>query len=248
MKTIILSQWDCSASDPYSRCARYASLVLLAPTRGALNGCRFRENLAALLPPHSPFELQAGRAGDVLAISFAPGFPDLPAGGAPLLAPDVPEALTQYFLTAFRLLGSFSCPEPNTGAEACIRALALCLAQPGTDSRADRSHARKIVNQAQQIISWRYASELTLQAVAGELFVNPCYLSTIFRQVTGRTFRSYLKTVRLQHAKRLLIETNDQITDIAMQTGFNSAAYLISSFRQAFGVTPSAYRNQQLDP
>lgn len=181
----------------------------------------------------------------MLAISFAPGLPDLPAGGVPLFVPDLSEALKQYFLAAFHLIEQVSGHEPDAAAEACIHALALCLARPGVGSPTDRSHARQLVEQAQQIICREYAGELTLQAVAGELFVNPCYLSTIFRQMTGCTFRSYLKTIRLQHAKQLLTQTNYLITDIAMQTGFNSAAYLISSFRQAFGITPSAYRSQQ---
>lgn len=249
MKTIILSRQSCSDLKQPCPCARHDALLLILNSAGALNGCQFQTNLAALLTPLSPFELQTSSPeGEALVISFSPGLPDLPAGGVPLLVPDVSEALRQYFLAAFRLLEQLPCHVSDAAAEASIRALALCISRPSAVSRADRSHARQIVEQAQRIICQEYASELTLQAVAGELFVNPCYLSTIFRQITGCTFRSYLKSTRLQHVKRLLVQTNCLITDIAMQTGFNSAAYLISSFRQTFGITPSAYRTQQLKP
>lgn len=237
-----MSRQTLPAPELYAPCARYDTLLLLRGS-GTLNGLPFRESLAAYLPPQSPFALQ-GPSGEALLVSFTPAPPGLPGGA--VLAPDVPGALADYFLAAFRLLEQ--APVPDGAAEAAVRALALWIARAGADAAPElpnRSHARQLVEEARQIVGREYAGELTLQGVAGRLFVNPCYLSTIFREITGSTFRGYLKEVRLQHARQLLEDTNYLITDVAMQSGFNSAAYLISSFRQAYGVTPSAYRSQR---
>lgn len=104
MKTIILSRQSCSDLKQPCPCARHDALLLIQNSAGALNGCQFQTNLAALLTPLSPFELQTSSPeGEALVISFSPGLPDLPAGGVPLLVPDVSEALRQYFLAAFRI-------------------------------------------------------------------------------------------------------------------------------------------------
>lgn len=238
-----MSRHSSPTSELYTPCAQYDTLLLLRGG-GTFNGLPFRESLAALLPPRSPFRLQGCPAGEALLLSFAPAPPGLPDGA--VLAPDVPGALADYFTAAFRLLEQ--APVPDGAAEAAVRALALWIARAGAEPALEhlgRSHARQLVEEARQIVGREYTGELTLQAVAGRLFVNPCYLSTIFREITGSTFRGYLKNVRLQHARQLLEDTNYLITDVAMQSGFNSAAYLISSFRQAYGVTPTAYRSQR---
>ena len=151
MKTINLSRQSCSDLKQPCPCARHDALLLIQNSAGALNGCQFQKNLAALLTPLSPFELQTSSPeGEALVISFSPGLPDLPAGGVPLLVPDVSEALRQYFLAAFRLLEQLPCHVSDAAAEASIRALALCISRPSAVSRADRSHARQIVEQAQR--------------------------------------------------------------------------------------------------
>lgn len=212
----------------------------------------FLRNCGVLAPPHAEGRLLLNRLrGEAYCITFGQELlPQEPAQGtitAPVLLADMDDGFIDYFLAAFRLLESGGRPELARQTVECL--LQWLSGQPLFTAGRQTSHARQLVEQARQIIQAEFASDLTLQQLAERLFINPCYLSTVFHEQTGQTFREYLKTVRLQHARRHLLESNRQITDIAMLSGFNSTAYLIRSFREKYGITPSVFRAQQsIDP
>ena len=54
----------------------------------------------------------------------------------------------------------------------------------------------------------------------------------------------YLIHVRLCRAKDLLRDTDYNISDIALQTGFASAAHFAVAFREKFGTSPGEYRKR----
>ena len=58
----------------------------------------------------------------------------------------------------------------------------------------------------------------------------------------GVNFRSYLRTLRLEKAKRLLAETDLTVQEIAEQVGFASQSYFIHVFKSAGDGTPAGYR------
>ena len=220
--------------------------LLLYTGSGKTDNLSFRRRFSTLLfPGQTVTVFPEGSAGNVLLISFRPDV--LPAFvttthmSAPVHLCDPPDAYTSFFSSGWLLLESGT---DDNAAYHTVSALIHWLFQfvPLSRQNTAGSSPKLLVEQAQNIIHNEYASDLTLQAVAAQLFVNPCYLSTVFHQVSGITFRAYLKNVRLQHTCHLLTQTNHLITDIAMQTGFNSTAYLISSFRKEYGMTPNAYR------
>lgn len=68
-------------------------------------------------------------------------------------------------------------------------------------------------------------------------------LSRLFRQDTGMTFPQWRGQLRLQHAM-LLLATGSTVTAAATASGYTSTSAFIAAFRDAFGVTPAAYRHQ----
>ncbi|MDR3515930.1 MAG: helix-turn-helix domain-containing protein [Azospirillaceae bacterium] len=64
----------------------------------------------------------------------------------------------------------------------------------------------------------------------------------IFREATGTTPHNYLIKVRINHAMRALSSTDDSITDIAFDSGFNDGNYFSYCFNKMAGVSPRAYR------
>lgn len=225
------------------------TFLLCRNSSGSSGETQFQESMAALILPGEAFSMPLTPGAEVYTMEFPPSMlpetlqPD--ADQAILLLPDPAASLLSYYIATWSILESAGPNTPRHIADASLSALlnwAAHLSRKPGQSPAG-AHSRQLVDQAKAIIHAEYAGDLTLQSVAERLFVNPCYLSTIFHQVTGVTFRNYLKTVRLRHTKRLLTETNHLVTDIAMQTGWGSTAYLISSFRQAYGVTPNAYRS-----
>lgn len=224
---------------------------LICGGSGTLDGTSYENGLCALVPEDSGYRLcPAVPDTSVLELSFSPEF--LPPGlisaladGTLCLSDPAPEYL-EYVRSFCRMLPLRSSAASRAAAEAGLTALlswySLFLSKLQTSVV---THAQVLADRVQDIIRTEYMNDLTLQSVAARLFVNPCYLSTIFHQTSGTTFRAYLRDVRLEHTCRLLVETNHMITDIAMQTGFSSTAYLISSFRKAYGMTPNAYRVRQ---
>lgn len=69
--------------------------------------------------------------------------------------------------------------------------------------------------------------------------------STFYAKVsnlTGMTPNNYVRQKRLNEAKRLLEEAEDNISEIAYKTGFGNPYYFTRLFKKEFGMTPSAYR------
>lgn len=213
---------------------------------GVVDEAPFRRSVTALIYPGQSLTIMPGNEpGNAMLLSFEPDIlPRAMSGTArnrPTVLHDPSDSFRDFFASGWTLLEAM--PDEKAAFHTVSALLSwLAMYLPETRQENPGSSSRLLVEQAKTIIHNEYASDLTLQTVAAQLFVNPSYLSTVFHQVSGMTFRSYLKTVRLQHTCRLLTQTNHLITDIAMQTGFNSTAYLISSFRKEYGMTPNAYR------
>lgn len=85
-------------------------------------------------------------------------------------------------------------------------------------------------------------SSLSLQSVCGIYNYHPNYISRQFSQKMGCSFTEYLRRCRIQHAAKLLTETELPIQEIAYGVGYDNALYFSRIFRSEMGVSPSAYR------
>jgi AraC-like DNA-binding protein len=71
--------------------------------------------------------------------------------------------------------------------------------------------------------------------------------SQLYRKMvflTGKSPNSFILEYRLSRALSRLSKTDDNISQIAFETGFNSPEYFSKCFRKKFGVLPSAYAKQ----
>lgn len=100
----------------------------------------------------------------------------------------------------------------------------------------------RIVSQAIRIINGSYYEDLNLNSVAGDIHVNPSYLSSVFRREMGRSFVSYLTEVRMKKAVSLLEDTDESIQEIAYHCGFREPNYFSRIFRRTYGLSPREYR------
>lgn len=101
-----------------------------------------------------------------------------------------------------------------------------------------------IVQAAKQFIDASYMYDLNLTLLAERFNYNPSYFSELFKAKLGVTFIHYLTEVRMNHAVRLLEETELGLWDIAELTGFSSASYFSSKFKKLHGLSPSEYRQR----
>ena len=81
-----------------------------------------------------------------------------------------------------------------------------------------------------------------IEDVASFVGLSRSQLFRIFKSQCGRSPQSVLGELRLSHAKRLLSGTTLSLTEVALSSGFSSAARLGEVFRQSLNVTPTEYR------
>lgn len=91
-------------------------------------------------------------------------------------------------------------------------------------------------------INENYKEELTLEYVSKEFFMSSEYFSRKFHKWFGITYKSYLNNIRFSKAYEDIINTNDNIQDIAFNHGFSNVKSFINLFKQKYNMTPYKYR------
>ncbi|MEW9700950.1 bifunctional transcriptional activator/DNA repair enzyme AdaA [Paenibacillus sp. SI8] len=88
----------------------------------------------------------------------------------------------------------------------------------------------------------RFAEPQTLAVLAEQFYASAYHLQRTFKRVKGITPLLYLQQVRIDAAKRLLIETDLAMHVIAVQVGIPSAAHFATLFQKKTGLTPTEFR------
>lgn len=91
-------------------------------------------------------------------------------------------------------------------------------------------------------IERHYAEELTLGKIAEEIYVSPPYLSNIFKEKMDINLMSYIHKVRVEKAKKLLLESSLSIQKVAELVGYRHEKHFMQIFKKACGMTPSQFR------
>jgi len=86
--------------------------------------------------------------------------------------------------------------------------------------------------------------DLTMDMIASEMFMNANYLRQLFKAKHNISFVKFIRQLRLENAAALLATTDMQIKQISQEVGYQDSAYFSVSFRDAYGVSPSDYRQQ----
>ncbi|SFH56563.1 response regulator transcription factor [Pisciglobus halotolerans] len=100
----------------------------------------------------------------------------------------------------------------------------------------------ELTRQAIDVIQQDYQQDLKLKKVAADLHINAMYLGQVFKKDTGKSFSHYLNEYRIDLAKELLIQTNEPISNIAYQVGYQNQGYFYKIFKQYLQHSPREYR------
>lgn len=82
---------------------------------------------------------------------------------------------------------------------------------------------------------------MTVADMADLVSLSPSAFAHLFRDVTGRSPYQFVKEIRLDRARELLVDGNFTVARISKEVGYASVSHFISEFRGRFGVTPRAY-------
>ena len=101
-----------------------------------------------------------------------------------------------------------------------------------------------IVTQTVSYISQNFKESITLPGVAKTLGVSKYALSRVFSGVFHTNFNQYLNNTRLDYAVALLEYTQESITEVCMNSGFESQRTFNRVFREQYKLSPREYRNR----
>lgn len=90
-----------------------------------------------------------------------------------------------------------------------------------------------------------YTEELSLERLAGIFGYSPAYLSRMFQKYAGINYKSYLQSIRVEHAYQELANSERTISEIALENGFPNSKALTKAFVKKYAVLPSEYRKSQ---
>lgn len=147
-------------------------------------------------------------------------------------------------------------PEPREVLAAYSRRLCMCyswnscaryfrkMCQDVNDTviQIRRDREKRPVQEAKRILDQRFREDISLTELSAMLNLSHTYLSTLFKEETGITVSQYLTKIRMKEARRLLLTSQDQVSQIAVQVGYQDEKYFMRVFKKENGLTVSEFR------
>ena len=112
--------------------------------------------------------------------------------------------------------------------------------QPG-EIKTWISHKR--MKMVDEIIESRIDEKLTVAHIALELGVSDAHFSRQFSKTIGKSPYSYITDKRIARARKLIFQTNQDLSSIALAVGFCSHSHMTDVFNKRLGITPTFLRS-----
>ena len=101
---------------------------------------------------------------------------------------------------------------------------------------------RSVIDMIKSYIDEHYSEDIRLSDIAKYIYMNPNYVSDLFKSATGINFSKYLILKRIEMAKVYLMDARYHINDVACMVGYSDAKYFAKLFKTHVGVSPAQYR------
>lgn len=110
-----------------------------------------------------------------------------------------------------------------------------------SDGMEDYRNKQKM-KEAIAYIKDNYHKDLNMAVVSNYISMNYSLFSLAFKEYTGMNFVNYVKELRVNEAKRLLLETDKKINEISSLIGYENEKHFMRVFKSIYGVSPTEYR------
>lgn len=133
-------------------------------------------------------------------------------------------------------------PAYELAVKACLLELLALLHRRRWAASGESPASSETVRHATEFLESNYARPLRLADVAGAAHLSPIYFERVFKKATGFTPMAYLARVRTDRAKRLLLDNDLKMAQVAFAVGFEDPHYFSRVFHKIEGVSPNDYR------
>ena len=141
-------------------------------------------------------------------------------------------------------------PEEVVAAiEKCIKEIEKDLlieeesSKDNTVELEDKCNSREI-QRVLEYIAENVTNNISLEEAAKVANMSSFYLSKLFKKEMGINFVTYISMQKIQEAKKWLLDTDEPISNIAMELGYNEPNYFSKVFKRIEGMTPTTYRQK----
>lgn len=93
-------------------------------------------------------------------------------------------------------------------------------------------------------VNENFLEKISTSALSEKFGYNEAYFCRSFKKATGITVTKYIQILRLEYAIKLLKKSNENISAIAVKSGFSDIYYFTNSFKKHFKMTPSEFRKK----
>lgn len=104
---------------------------------------------------------------------------------------------------------------------------------------------KDMVYQAVEYVAGNFRKKITLDKMASDLGISKYVLSRLFQKTFHCNFATYVNGIRLNYAVSMLDGTNEPITSVCYDSGFESQRTFNRAFKERYRMTPREYRNRE---
>ena len=186
---------------------------------------------------------------EVDAISFDYSLPSVIHLGEGVISLHLDDHSRQVVEGHFELMWRMAhlSPFPEDNLKMLLNSMLLYInTHPGRATmQRPLSHGEELLRKFVALVSRHASHERNIPFYADKLCLAPHYLSTLIKQVSGRTVMQWINQAAVKEVKVWLAYSNETAAQIAYQLNFPSPASLTKFFKRETGQTPSEYRERQ---
>jgi two-component system response regulator YesN len=109
---------------------------------------------------------------------------------------------------------------------------------------ADARKIETVVARVKRYVEKHFTENISRDDIARVVMLSPDYVSKLFRSETGCYLKDYINELRIKRAKELIAEGRLNISEVAIEIGFDNFSYFSTLFKRIADVTPSEYKRQ----
>ncbi len=113
--------------------------------------------------------------------------------------------------------------------------------------REENGNSNILISEILGFINRNLSDDVSADRIATQIGINRSYLCRLFHKKTTMTLTQYVTEQRLALSKSMLLQTGQNILEVALACGFNSPSYFCRVFRKAYGMSPQACRQVYKD-
>ncbi|MNI60240.1 HTH-type transcriptional regulator YesS [compost metagenome] len=106
-----------------------------------------------------------------------------------------------------------------------------------------KTKQEQLYNDIVDYIKWSRSEHIKVSQIAAYFGYNEKYLSHLFTTISGVSLKQYILQQKMELAKFLLSDTNQNVSEVSLQLGYKDCHNFMKSFKKIVGLTPTDFRN-----